>query len=80
MDIQARNKQLYSLFLQTGGITFLAYMTIGALGILFFTLRLPLDSFYITKITCLFTNIAWYWILANEEMRHATGRLIFTAA
>jgi len=76
-DIQAKNRKLASLFLQTGGVTFVAYMSIGALGLLFSYIRLELDSFYISKLTCLITNIAWYWILASEEMRNATGRLFF---
>ena len=75
MDIQAKNKKLSSLILQTGGVTFLGYLTIGIVGLVVPLLQLKWSIFYMMKLFCLFTHIAWYWISANDEMNAAVSRM-----
>jgi hypothetical protein len=75
LDVKAKNKKLASLIVNTGGVTFLGYATVALLGLLGPLLQLPLSIFIWLKFTCLLTNMAWYWISANSEMREVTDKM-----
>lgn len=72
LDVKAKNKKLASLILNTGGVTFLGYVTLALLGLL---LQLPQSIFIWLKFTCLLANMAWYCISANSEIREVTDKM-----
>jgi hypothetical protein len=79
LDVKAQNKKLSSIILRTGGVTFLAFACLGFFSFLG-AMLLPSSSVYFgLKLACLITNVAWYWISANEEMRDETDKIFQSA-
>ena len=79
--MKAKNSLLSSLSLivKTGGVTFLAYLIIGLIAYMGFLLELEWSFVVMLKLGCLYTNVAWYWISLNDDIRQATDKMLTSA-
>jgi ABC-type Fe3+-siderophore transport system permease subunit len=75
MDVKTQNIKLSSLIITTGGVTFLAYAFLGIFGFVALMFPPTVVVYFGLKSSCLITNLAWYWISANGEMREATDKI-----
>jgi hypothetical protein len=53
----------------------LAYGFLGILHLVGPMLQLSWTVYSGHKLACLYTNLAWYWISASEEIREATDKI-----
>ena len=79
VDMKAKNSLLSSLIVKTGGVTFLAYLIIGLIAYMGFLFELEWSFVVMLKLGCLYTNVAWYWISLNDDIRQATDKMLTSA-
>ena len=75
-DRQAKNYFLSKLILKTGGVTILTFLLLAVLATAVHKLEAIRGVAIFMKLSCLMTNLAWYWVSVDDHIREVTDKKI----
>jgi hypothetical protein len=71
-----KSKDLTRLVIRTGGVTFLAFLAFGMAAYAVYSFNYVFFVTMLVKTGCLFTNLPWYWISMDDNIRTATDNMM----
>jgi hypothetical protein len=71
-----KSKDLTRLVIRTGGVTFLAFLAFGMAAYAVYTFNYFSFVTMLVKAGCLFTNLPWYWISMDDNVRTVTDNML----
>ena len=71
-----KSKNLSRLVIRTGGVTFLAFLIFGVVAFSIYSLNYYWAVSILVRCGSLFTNLPWYWISVDDNIRSATDTMM----
>jgi hypothetical protein len=71
-----KSKDLARLVIRTGGVTFLTFLIIGMVGYVVYNFNYFWFVTMLVKMGCLCTNLPWYWISMDDNIRTSTDKMM----